>query len=315
MEVKNDIATVQPGEFIKIKQDNPITSFVSVSSAVAERWLAHNTHNRPISEQAVMEYQSDMEAGRFKFTGEPIQFSISGVLLNGQNRLTALANCIPSVTLVFNVIRGLDDAVQSYMDIGKKRTPGQQLNILGVRNSNQIASMTRLLIAWKSGALWSDIRGGRAISIPRVEEWVADNQRLVELFNRNLCKQTRSVGGTPSVAGAVAIEALRIDTPAAVSFFNLLSRRVGLPEDSPLLALDARLRRFRSERKRVPQREELAFFIQTWNYWMRGESIVRLNSAKGGWSRTSFPTLDTERGRRFDWDQFQRGLDLAGYEQ
>ena len=60
-----DIDGVQPGEFITIKQDKPITSFVAVSSQVAEQWLAHNTHNRPLSEKAVLEYQSDMEAGRF----------------------------------------------------------------------------------------------------------------------------------------------------------------------------------------------------------------------------------------------------------
>jgi hypothetical protein len=309
-----EIEGVQPGEFITIKADHPITSFVAVSSTVAERWLAHNTHNRPLSEDAVMQYQGDMEAGRFKMTGEPIQFSRSGVLLNGQNRLTALSNALPPMTLVFNVIRGLDDDVQSFMDLGKKRTPGQQLNLLNIKNANQIASVARLLITWEHGLLWRENKVRRAISTPQVEQWALENGKLVDVFNRYLAHTTRAVGAQPSVSGAMAIAGLRIDPQATIAFFSLLAKRINLPEGSPLLALDSRLRRTRAERKRIPQREELAYFIQAWNQWMRGESVAKLQSGRGGWNSTNFPSMETTRGRRFDTEQLAFGLELGGYE-
>lgn len=309
-----EIEGVQPGEFITIKADHPITSFVAVSSTVAERWLTHNTHNRPLSEDAVMQYQGDMEAGRFKMTGEPIQFSKAGVLLNGQNRLTALANALPPMTLVFNVIRGLDEDVQSYMDLGKKRTPGQQLGILGVKNSNQIAAMTRLLITWENGLLWRENKLRRAISTPQVEQWALENHKLVDLFNRYLAHATRGVGAQPSVSGAMSIAGLRIDPQATIAFFHLLARRINLPEGSPLLALDSRLRRTRAERKRMQQRDELAYFIAAWNLWMRGESVAKLQAGKGGWNGNNFPSMDTSRGRKFDAEQLAFGLELGGYE-
>lgn len=309
-----EIEGVQPGEFIKIKSDRPLASFVAVTSEVAQRWLQHNTHNRPTSDTGVLKYQMDMEAGRFAMTGEPIQFSKTGVLLNGQNRLTALANCVPSITLTLLVVRGLDDEVQRLMDQGIKRTPGQQLALMGIRNSNQVASAARLFMNWQGGMLFTDDKRQRALSLAAVEDWVTENQKLVDLFNRYLAQTTRSVGATPSVAGAFAMQALLVDTQAAISFFHLLHSRSNLPKGSPLLALDNRLRRVRAERMKISQRDELGYFIQCWNNWMRGDLISKVQSGKGGWNAGNFPRMETERGRKFDHDQFITGLETAGYE-
>ena len=303
----------QPGEHLTIKVDHPITSFVSVSSALAKRWLKHNTHNRPLSAQAVYEYRSDMEAGRFRLTGEPIQFSKTGVLLNGQNRLTALAQCTPPITLVINVIRGLDDESQFFMDLPKKRTTGQQLSLQGVKNSRNVAAMARLLIAWDEDLLFTENLLRRGISTPRVEEWVTKNAALVELFNDNLIMTTTRCGGTPAVASTAAVAALRIDPKAAISFFNLLRVRANLPFGSPILALDGRLRKVRADRVRLSQREELGYFIRAWNCWLRGQTLQKMQQPKGGWTKETFPVMLSERGPGFDHNQYFVGLDLAGF--
>lgn len=310
-----EIEVAQPGEFIDIIKSTPVSSFVTVSSETAARWLAkHNTHNRPLSETAVIRYQMDMEAGRFGLTGEPIQFSKTGVLLNGQNRLTALANCVPSISLTMLVVRGLDDKVQRYMDQGIKRTPGQQLALMGVKNSTQVASAVRLLMTWQGGLLFTDNKLSRALSTPAVENWCAENSKLIDVFNKYLAHVTRAVGGTPSVAGALAIQGLQIDPQATIAFFHLLNSRSNLPQGSPLIALDSRIRHIRAERKRLTQRNELGYFIQTWNNWMRGESMSKLQAGRGGWNVDNFPEMERFRGSKFDWDQFARGLELGGYE-
>lgn len=309
-----EIEGTQPGEFITIRKDQVVASFVSVSSDTAARWLKHNTHNRPLSETAVLRYQMDMEAGRFGLTGEPIQFSKSGVLLNGQNRLTALANCIPPISLTMLVVRGLDDDVQRYMDQGVKRTPGQQLALMGIRNSAQIASAVRLLMTWQGGLLFTDNKRSRALSTPAVEGWVADNSKVIDVFNKYLAHVTRAVGGTPSVAGALAIQGLHVDPQATIAFFHLMNSRANLPSGSPLLALDSRLRHIRADRKRLSQRDELGYFIQAWNNWMRGESLSKMQAGRGGWNADNFPRMETLRGAKFDREQFARGLELGGYE-
>lgn len=310
----HEIDGVQPGEFITIRKERPVSSFVSVTSETAARWLEHNSHNRPLSETAVIRYQMDMEAGRFGLTGEPVQFSKTGVLLNGQNRLTALANCIPSISLTMLVVRGLDDEVQKYMDQGIKRTPGQQLALMGVRNAAQVASAVRLLMTWQNGLMFTDNKRSRALSTPAVEGWVSENHKVIDLFNKYLAHTTRAVGGTPSVAGALAITGLQIDTQATIAFFNLLHSRSDLPAGSPLLALDSRLRHIRADRKRLSQRDELGYFIQTWNAWMRGDSMSKVQAGRGGWSSENYPRMETLRGTKFDREQFARGLQLGGYE-
>lgn len=306
------ITGVQPGEYLNLKVDHPITSWVSVTSEVAERWLAHNTHNRPYYEANILKFQADMEAHRWKMDGAPIRFSKAPVtLLDGQNRLMALANCVPAQELVFNVIRGLDHETQRTMDVGQTRTPGQQLGLTGQANARQVASVARLVITWENNWLYDSIRQ-RTVSIPQIEEWVEANQKLVDLFNHHLAKVTRSVGATPSVAGAFAIVGMKIDTPATVSFFNLLKSRANLPEGSPILALDNRLRRVRLERLKLTQRDQLAMFISTWNLWIKGREATKIQSAKGGWTDKSFPVMERTRGRNFDKEQFERGLELAG---
>jgi len=310
----HEVEGIQPGEFLTIRKPDVVASFVSISSETAARWLQHNSHNRPLSETAVIRYQMDMEAGRFGLTGEPIQFSKTGVLLNGQNRLTALANCIPSITLTMLVVRGLDDEVQRYMDQGIKRTPGQQLALMGIRNSSQIASAVRLLMTWQGGLLFTDNKRSRALSTPAVENWVSENKKLVDVFNKYLAHVTRAVGGTPSVAGALALNGLQVDTQATIAFFHLLNSRSNLPSGSPLIALDSRLRHIRADRKKLSQRDELGYFIQTWNNWMRGDSLSKLQAGRGGWGVENFPRVEALRGAKFDREQFARGLAMGGYE-
>lgn len=313
MDYSHEIENIQPGEFITIKKDKPVVTYVAVSSAVAAKWLEHNKHNRAISETGVLRYQSDMEAGRFANTGEPIQFSKSGVLLNGQNRLTALANCVPPITIPMVVVRGLEDRSQFLMDQNIKRTPGQQLGLMGVKNSAQVASAARLYINWQGGSLFTDDKRQRALSLAAVEQWTQENEKLVDQFNRYLAHVTRVCGGTPSVAGAMSIHGLEIDQQATIAFFYLMHARSNLPAGSPILALDSRLRNARMG-KRLTQREELAYFIQTWNNWMRGERVSRVQGGRGGWHSDNFPIMETHRGRKFDSTQLQRGLELAGYE-
>jgi hypothetical protein len=305
------ISKTLDGDTLPIKVDHPVTSFVSVTSATAERWLTHNTHNRPLSDTAVYAYQSDMENGRFKLTGEPVQFSKTGVLLNGQNRLTALANCMPPLTIVFNVVRGLEDESQFYMDLVNRRSPGQQLGLMGVRNSRQVAAGARLFIQWEKDLLFTDQKRQRAISTPYLEQWVQTNSDLVDEFNDHLAYVCNRVGAMPAAASAFAFAGLRVDAQATVAFFHLWSARTNLPAGSPILALDNRFRNSRLSRERLSQRECLLYIIHGWNAWMRGESIIRVQAPRNGLCAENFPKMVTRRSAKFDWAQFQAGLAQA----
>ena len=81
-----------------------------------------------------------------------------------------------------------------------------------------------------------------------------------------------------------------------------------------MLTLNRDLRRVRAERVKLSQRDELAYFIQCWTNWLRGDLIAKVQAGRGGWASGNYPRMETERGKKFDRDQFIRGLEMAGYE-
>ena len=91
-----------------------------ITPQLAQYYLTKNTGNyRTLLSSRVDQYKSDIINGKWEFNGEPIQFSKSGKLLNGQHRLTAIWLSGKTVEMV--VERGLDDDTLIF-DIGKMRT-------------------------------------------------------------------------------------------------------------------------------------------------------------------------------------------------
>ena len=74
---------------------------MTITPQIAQEWATLNTRNRPVRYAKVAQFARDMKAGRWHMTGDPIQFGISGRLLNGQHRLWA---CIMSDTAFETVV-------------------------------------------------------------------------------------------------------------------------------------------------------------------------------------------------------------------
>src|SRR6478609_7947221 len=152
-----------------------------ITSEDASRMLEFHRDdpNRRISTDKVLQYQADMENGRWHFEGAPIRLSKTNRLLDGQHRLTALANAIPDQRLPFTILRGLDDDAQLYMDQVYTRTVGQQLSLKGVANSSLKAAAAKLYLEWTRGRLFRSMTHG-ATSKPEITEWVLHNQELMD---------------------------------------------------------------------------------------------------------------------------------------
>lgn len=54
-----------------------------ISPEVADEYLEHNTHNRPLSVDRVNLYAREMAEGRWQYNADTIRFDKNGVLLNG----------------------------------------------------------------------------------------------------------------------------------------------------------------------------------------------------------------------------------------
>lgn len=122
-----------------------------MADAMLERNSDDEWHNRPGSEKGILRYSRAMQRG-WKFTGEPIIFSKSGRLLNGQHRLMA---CVRSgVSFETLVVFGIDDDAFKFMDIGVSRSAGHIFAIEDVPNYNIAAAIARLLFGYMASSTW-----------------------------------------------------------------------------------------------------------------------------------------------------------------
>jgi hypothetical protein len=101
----------------------------SITPAQAKEMLKNNHSNRKVKERVAAAYRRDMEAGGWSMTGEPIQFSESGALLNGQHRLLALSWCTFVDHIDMLVVRGLPEKSNLLMDQGTPRTIADMLKM------------------------------------------------------------------------------------------------------------------------------------------------------------------------------------------
>lgn len=259
---------------------------VYVSSATAAQWLeVYRGPNRRISDAQVLKFQSDMESGRWHFEGAPIKISKTGKLLDGQHRLTALANTVPAMEIPFVVIRGLEDDAQLYMDQGQTRTVGQQLSLRGIGNGSLYAGVAKLYLEWTRNRLFRSTSRGTT-SKPEQTEWVLTHQDILDQLSQT---GFQKVDAPPSVVGAFTLAVMQIHPGRASRFIRNLVTGASLNEGDPILALDRRLRNIRRSGVKVSQREYLAYFIKAWNAWVMGDRLQKLQLS--ALTEESFPQL------------------------
>lgn len=139
-----------------------------VTPEMAKEFLQRNSNNyRKLSESVVRSYRIDMESGNWKFNGDSVKFNKSGLLVDGQHRLTAIVRSGVSVPMV--VITDIDDDVNIY-DIGKARTLKDIAYASGMcygaHNNTTIGAVSFLI----RGATGGAVPKQKAISIIQKEE-------------------------------------------------------------------------------------------------------------------------------------------------
>lgn len=106
--------------------------------------------NRPISKKLVAKLAREMQDGKWMENGESIVFNDNGDLLDGQHRLSAI--CLSGVPCRMVVAKGVDHEAFRTIDRGKKRSPRDDLFILGYKNANNLASACNYLGWYKEYA-------------------------------------------------------------------------------------------------------------------------------------------------------------------
>lgn len=254
---------------------NNITSeVIKITPALANQWLVNNSRNRHLSEDLVVNYATEMEAGRWAVNGESIKFDTNGRLIDGQHRLRAVILYGKPVTSL--VLRGVDPTAFDTLDTGKRRTSGDVLSINGVKNANRVAGTLGWIWRFHSDNMERRIRQPAT----RVVEEVLAKFPEVRLATEHI-GNTVSHLLSSSLAVALYVLFRRNNPKVADEWFIALKDGATSDGNHTMFLLRERLIRNRSDSARLPQHEIAALCIKAFNALLSGEEIKQLRHTRG----------------------------------
>src|ERR1700709_2078030 len=121
--------------------NSPTVEIVDVTPEIAEAWLSKNPNNRNLRGQVIASYARDMASGSWVLNGETVKISVSGHLLDGQHRLSAVVEAAVTVPMI--VVNGIPSEAMPTVDTGAKRTYADSLRLQGEENTSVLAAVTR----------------------------------------------------------------------------------------------------------------------------------------------------------------------------
>ncbi len=257
---------------------------VKMTPTMAKQLLSRNKRNRSLRKKKVAEYANAMKSGEWKYNGESIKVCTDGSLLDGQHRLEA---CIESgVTFDTLLVTNLPASVFSCIDVGRKRTGGDVLEVSGFSYSNIMASAIVNLTSISLG--YGVYTGG-----PRA---VMSNATMVELAGKydgleDACAFAAAhyVRGMapPALIAALLYLYRQVDAKKADEFVMRLKDGIGLTKGCPIRLLRERLIGNISSKSKLSRRIIGALTIKAWNAYMAGKAVSQLKYA----SDEAFPEV------------------------
>lgn len=107
--------------------------------------------NRTLKKWLVSQMAEDMRSGAFQQHYSPILIDTRGFVIDGNHRLHAIveSGCEIEVTIV----SGVPETAFEHVDLGARRSAGDTLDVMGVKNWNAVATALAWLRMYRSGAL------------------------------------------------------------------------------------------------------------------------------------------------------------------
>lgn len=250
------------------------TRILKVTPDVAQALISANTRNRTKREHYVNRLASAMSRGEWKTNGDTIRVSRSGVLLDGQHRLSAIVKS--GVTLEMIVVDGLDDDVFDTIDRGFGRTTGDVMQLEGEKNANVLAAATVLL--YKLEKVGDPFNGNGANAPTTIEQRdvLSKNPGLRESASwaagARWCKKYAMASNTCFCHYLFH----KKDRESAASFFEGLETGAGLDAGSPILALRSRLSESRTGKERIDKRYMVGLIFKAFKLHRDGASVKTL---------------------------------------
>ena len=241
---------------------------VLITPELASELLSTNTCNRKIAKQRLNLYESELKLGRWRSNGESIKVTKSGVLADGQHRLTAIVNSGISAEMV--LVTGLEEDVMSTIDTGRPRTASDVLYINGATCANQISSaINKFLVFKKTGKM---IEGFSKIRSKITNSEILDQYNTNPDHYQNLNKYATSIYlkiyqtiTTSDIAAIYLILNEKYGSELIEDFFTSIVEKQGVGG-----VLIDRLLRDKTSKRRMLQTEKFALVVKSFGFFRRG---------------------------------------------
>lgn len=256
---------------------------VTMTPALAQSYLAKNTHNRPMNKSHVKFLSREMEAGRWKLNGDTI--CVNGTrLLDGQHRLQAIVESGATVRVI--VVTGLPNDIFDTKDCGKRRGAADTLAIRGEKNYALLASAIVFVDRYMTGQIDTKQRKYSPSEIEELLEKYGDGLRR----SVNYCAKI----GTkrliqPSVLCGLHYIFSRLDESAADDFVKSLIGGHDLDEKSPVFVLRERLMANMLSKAKLRPVYLAALCVKAWNHVRSGSTVRYLRWSEHGKTLQDFP--------------------------
>jgi hypothetical protein len=235
--------------------------------------LSLNTSNRPISENWVSELASRMKEGKWKYNGDAIRVSVSGVLLNGQHTLTAARRVGKPLEAL--VVTGLPDETWVTIDDGRKRGFSQYLGKQNIPNYTSAAALCH--ITWKYHNMsFGNGYNERGDMSDMESEYSGDPDIAESAHELTVCKALKQLGST-SVTFTLWAAKKALSPEKYAEFKGQLSGTVATKAGDPVYELKDRLINQRIQKYKLPMTDMFAFGVKTVNAFKAGKVIRDLS--------------------------------------
>lgn len=205
-------------------------SIVDVSPALAKEWLERNfDRNRGFKRPRIERYKRMIASGKWRLTHQGIGFNHEGVLIDGQNRLTAISES-PEGTVVRVVVATytIDTRAHDALDLGSTRTAGDVLALEGMTHKDG---------AKRLAAITASLRMGLERSSANPDHQQISDTYLA--FRREIDWAQEHVAGRKLIApvSAAFAYAYPVDQSRVADIAQRVVTGAGLEAGSPELAL------------------------------------------------------------------------------
>jgi hypothetical protein len=219
---------------LDLKVGDPIPTQRSWRSVLIDKDLAeyllgkNHEKNRPVTPSRLSAVQGDIEHDRWYETPASIVFDVSGVLADGQNRLTAVKQADKAIWSVITF--GWPEDTIHHIDLTSKRTGADILHIHGIKHASTVSAAISRYSRYK------DVLGKNVsvkhnlLSAPEMETIFVKDPDLWEEAGTAGTALYRDLGRglTPNLLAAVYFLIEEVNPGTAGDFFEEIGGGLGM---------------------------------------------------------------------------------------